>query len=112
MTGLHRLDGFGTRRIQQTDQAQQDESAREVVGTKIAGGHVRVLEPGERQHPFALGGEPVGFLREALAVEWRRLPVGDLLESAALDDDLRRAFDQQHLPAVGGPMERRHELVL
>ena len=63
------------------------------------------------EHTFTLGGEPVGFLRKALAVERRRLPLGGLLEIAVLENYFRSAFDEQHLPAIG-LVQRRHELVL
>src|SRR5262245_39878386 len=109
---LHGLDGFSTRRVQQTDQAQQNESIGKVSGTKTASLHLRVFKPCECQHAFALGGQPVGFLRKALAVERHRLALGGLLEITPLEDYFRSAFDEEKLFAVGRLVEGRHELVL
>ncbi len=39
-------------------------------------------------------------------------PAGGLLSIAVLEDDFRRALDEQELLAVGRLVQRRHELVL
>src|SRR5208282_4514850 len=56
---LDGLDGLLARRVEQADKAQQNKGPGQVGRTETASPQVRVLEPGERQHPLALGGEPV-----------------------------------------------------
>src|SRR5262249_57726761 len=51
-------------------------------------------------------------LRKAPALERHLLPIVCLLRVAVLEDAVWRPFDEQPLPAVSGPVEGRHELVL
>ena len=96
-----RLDRFLARRIEQADQAEQHQVLRQVGRAEAARLQPRVLEPGEAEHALALARELVRDLLEVLAVDRRGLAVRDLLAVAMLQDDLRRALDEQHLLAVG-----------
>ena len=112
MAFLYRLDRFLPRRIEQADQAEEDEILRQICRTEGPGFDTRILEPREPEHTLALTGELVRDLRESLAVERCGLAVSGLLPVAILEDDLGRALDQQYLFAVGALVEGRHELVL
>ena len=109
---LHRLDGLLARRIEQADQAEQDQVLRQIGRAQAAGRETGILEPGQRQHALALGRELVRDPLEVLAVERRRRAGRRLLAVAVAEDDLGRALDEQDLPAVGRAVQRRHELVL
>ena len=51
-------------------------------------------------------------MREVLAVERRLLPSRGLLTVAVVHNDFWRPLDEQHFPAIGRLVQRRHELVL
>ena len=93
MAFLHRLDRFLTRRIEQADQAEEDEVFRQVGRAEAARFDPGTLEPREPEHTLALTGELVRDLRESLAVERCGLAVSGLLPVAILEYDLGRAFD-------------------
>ena len=82
------------------------------AAVETAGLDARILEPRQPQHALALAGELVRRLHEMVAIERRWLSVRGLLPVAVLEDDLRRALDEQDLLAVGRLVQRRHELVL
>jgi hypothetical protein len=112
MTFLDRLDGLLARRVEQAEQAEQDEVSRQVSGSEATRLHAGILKPRERQHALSLAGELVGCTHEVLAIEGLRLAASGLLSIAVIEDDFGRALDEEKLLAVGGLVERRHELVL
>src|SRR5262249_44594186 len=105
-------DRFLARRVEEADQAKQDEVLRQLGGSKAARLHARTLEPSERQHALPLSGELVGGAHEVLAIDRLRLAPRDLLSVAVLKNDLGRALDEEDLLTICGLVERRHELVL
>ncbi len=109
---LHGVDRFLAGRVEQTDQAKQDEILREVGGAEAARLEAGTLQPRQREHTFALARELVRDLRKSLAIERRAFPVAHLLPIAMIEDDLGCAFDQETLLSLGILVERRHELVL
>src|SRR5262249_28138787 len=56
MTFLDRLDGLLARRVEQADQAKEDEISRQVGGSEAARLQAGILEPSKRQPRPALAG--------------------------------------------------------
>src|SRR5262249_32067252 len=100
------------RRIEQADQAEQNERLGQVGRTETAGLDVWILQPCHRQHALALGSEPVRGLHEMRAIERLCLAAGSLLAIAVLENNLRGAIAEQNLLPRGRLVERRHEIVL
>jgi hypothetical protein len=112
MTFLDGRDGLLARRVQEADQAKQDERRRQVGGTESTGFQTWILEPRQRQNALALGCKGVGSLCEMLPVQRHSVAGGGLLAIAVFDDDLGRTLDEQHFLAIRGPVQCRHELML
>jgi hypothetical protein len=108
----HGVDGFLARRIEEADQAKQDEVVRQVGGSEAARLAGRALAPRESQNALALAGQLVGSSHEVRAIERCRLAGRRLLAVAVLEDDLGRTLDQEKLLTLRRLVERRHELVL
>src|SRR5262245_45663916 len=108
MTFLDRLDGLLARRVEQADQAKEDEISRQVGGSEAARLQAGILEPSERQHALALAGELVGGAHKVCPIDRLRLTAGGLLSVAMLKDDFGRALHEEEFIAVGGLVERRH----
>src|SRR5262249_57465975 len=100
MTFLDRLDGLLARRVEQADQAEEDEISRQVGGTEAARLQAGTLEPSERQHALALAGELIGGAHKVCPIDRLRLTAGGLLSVAMLEDDFRRALPQHQFLAV------------
>jgi hypothetical protein len=108
----HGFNRFLAGRVEQSDQAKQDEVLRQVGSGEAPDGDRRILEPGQPQHTFALAGEHVRGLREMTTVERHLLSGNGLLPVAVIEDDLRRPFDQEHVLIIGGLVKGRHEFVV
>src|SRR5262249_45049569 len=112
VTFFYRFDRLLARRIEQADEAEQDEILRQVGRAEAARLDYRTLEPGEPKHAFTLSGELVRDLLETVAVERRMFAVGELLPVAVLHDHFRRALDERHFLSIGSLVQCRHEFVL
>ena len=112
MAFVHGLDRLLARWVEQADEAEQDQIFRQVGRTEAARFNGGTLEPRERQHALSLAGELVGGAHEVRAIDRPRLAAGGLLSIAVIEDHFGRALDEEKLLAVGGLVERRHELVL
>src|SRR5262249_8912416 len=87
MTFLDRLDGLLARRVEQADQAKEDEISRQVGGSEAARLQAGILEPSKRQHALALAGELIGGAHKVCPIDRLRLTAGGLLSVAMLKDD-------------------------
>ena len=111
MAFRHGLDRLRPRRIEQPDQAEQNQVLREIRRAEVAGVDARILEPRQGQHALALRRQLVRRLLEMVAVDRRRLPAAGRLPIAMLEDHLGRPLDQQKLLAGGVFVQCRHEPV-
>ena len=60
MTFLDRLDRFRARRIEEADEAEQDEVLRQIGRAEASGLDAGIGQPRQSQHAFALSREHVG----------------------------------------------------
>src|SRR5262245_62334836 len=95
MTFLDRLDRLLARRVEQADQAEEDEISRQVAGSEAARLEAGILEPSERQHALALSGELIGSAHKLCPIDRLPLVAGGLLSVAMLKDDFGRALDEE-----------------
>ena len=107
----HGLDRLRPRRIEQPDQAEQNQVLRQIRRAEVTGIYARILQPCQGQHALALRRQLVRRVREIVAVDRRSLPASDCLPVAMLEDDLGRPLDQQKLLAGGIVVQCRHEAV-
>src|SRR5262249_56247285 len=100
MTFLHCLDRFLARRVEQPDQAEQNQILWQVGGRETAAPYPWTVKPSQSEHAFALSGELVRRFQEMFAGERHVLPADRLLPITVIEDDLARALDPYHLPTV------------
>src|SRR5262249_23658636 len=81
--------GLLARRVEQADQAEEDEVSRQVGGTEAARLQAGIFEPSERQHALALAGELVGGAPKVCPIDPLPLPPRGLLPGAKLPGYLR-----------------------
>ena len=112
MTLLDRLDRLLARRVEQADQAQENEISRQVAGSEAARLDAGTLEPSEPKHALALSGELIGGAHKVCPIDRLALTAGGLLSVAMLKDDFGRALDEEEFLAVRGLVQCGHELVL
>ena len=106
--GFYRLR---PRRIEQPDEAEQNQVLREIRRAEVAGIDSRILEPRKGQHALALRRQLVRRVCETAAVDRLRLPTAARLSVAMIEDHLRRPLDQQKLSSRSIFVQRRHEPV-
>ena len=110
MGGGDRLGNIRTQRIRQTEEAHRLKQEVMGIGRGIIAGLAAAMAgnalqaPGHRQHPQALGGQPVGGLKK---------PAGSLrLQVAQVGDRLRSPLGRQTALALAiAPQARHHQQI-
>src|SRR5262249_47663298 len=109
---LHRLDGLPTWRIEEAEQAEQDEVLGQIGGGPGSRADARIREPREGKNALAPGGKRVRGPHEVVSIDGSRLAAHSRLPVAVFEDDLGRALHQDERLASAVPVQRGHELVL
>ena len=93
---LDGLDGLFARRVEQTDQTEEDQVPRQVCRGETACLDVGVLDPGQCEHAFALAGEFVRCLHEMRAIKRLCFFARGLLAVAVLENDFGRSLGEEN----------------